>query len=481
MQRKFLVNIILFLFLNLLIKPFWIFGIDRTVQNMVGAEKYGIYFALFSFTIIFNALLDFGLVNYNSRNVAFSKDFLAGNFSRLFMLRILMGGFYFVFVCVAGLMAGYKGFELNLLVVLTINQFLAGFILYLRSNISGLLMFKTDSILSILDRLIMICCCSLLIWGNVTNKPFQIEWFAYTQTLSYLFAIAVSLPIVLQKASLRRPFIDFSYFKRILIEVFPYALLTIITAIHNRVDCVLLERMLPDTVGSQQAGIYASAYRLLDAAIIVSYIFSVLLLPYFSKLLGEKQSVVPLLKTSFTLIFIYGTTLALTAVFYSAELMNLLYNEHVEISAKVFMLLMPAIAPLSATYIFGTLLTANGNLKRLNAIAIIAFFINILANVFLIPKMYAVGAATACLVTQFFIIIAEIISTVKIFHFQWNKKYFSLHAIFFILSVFFAFLSTHLPFRWEINFLIMCIIIVFISYLTKLIQPKLIIALLKNK
>ena len=34
MQRKFLTNLILLLFLNLLIKPFWILGIDRAVLEL---------------------------------------------------------------------------------------------------------------------------------------------------------------------------------------------------------------------------------------------------------------------------------------------------------------------------------------------------------------------------------------------------------------------------------------------------------------
>ena len=52
MKRKFVTNLILLLFLNLLVKPFWILGIDRTVQNLVGDESYGLYFALFNFSLI---------------------------------------------------------------------------------------------------------------------------------------------------------------------------------------------------------------------------------------------------------------------------------------------------------------------------------------------------------------------------------------------------------------------------------------------
>ena len=56
MQRKFLTNLGLMLFLNLLIKPVWIFAIDRNVQNVVGAMDYGFYFDLLNFSFLFNIL-----------------------------------------------------------------------------------------------------------------------------------------------------------------------------------------------------------------------------------------------------------------------------------------------------------------------------------------------------------------------------------------------------------------------------------------
>ena len=43
MQNRFIKNIIFLLFLNLLVKPFWILGIDREVQNLLGDASYGTY------------------------------------------------------------------------------------------------------------------------------------------------------------------------------------------------------------------------------------------------------------------------------------------------------------------------------------------------------------------------------------------------------------------------------------------------------
>ena len=70
MKKKFLTNLALLIFLNLLVKPFFIFGIDRSVQNAVGLENYGFYFTIFNFAFLFNILLDAGLTNFNNRNIA---------------------------------------------------------------------------------------------------------------------------------------------------------------------------------------------------------------------------------------------------------------------------------------------------------------------------------------------------------------------------------------------------------------------------
>lgn len=70
MQRTFLTNLALLLVLNLLVKPFYLLGIDAGVQDAVGASAYGSYAALLSLSFLLNIVLDLGLTNYNTRNIA---------------------------------------------------------------------------------------------------------------------------------------------------------------------------------------------------------------------------------------------------------------------------------------------------------------------------------------------------------------------------------------------------------------------------
>ncbi|NBP74833.1 MAG: polysaccharide biosynthesis protein, partial [Crocinitomicaceae bacterium] len=57
------------IFLNLLIKPLAIFGIDASVQNEVGFIQYGTYFSLLNLSLILNILLDLGLNNYTTKQI----------------------------------------------------------------------------------------------------------------------------------------------------------------------------------------------------------------------------------------------------------------------------------------------------------------------------------------------------------------------------------------------------------------------------
>jgi O-antigen/teichoic acid export membrane protein len=182
---------------------------------------------------------------------------------------------------------------------------------------------------------------------------------------------------------------------------------------YNRVDSVMLERMLDN--GNRFAGIYAAAYRLLDAFNMIAYLFAVILLPLFSKMLKIKENILPIIRISFSMLFVFSTFITLFCAFNSQQLMSMMYHDLQTESAKVFSILIFCFIPVSATYIFGTLLTANGSLKKLNIIAFSGMLLNIGLNLFIIPKFLATGAASVSLATQSITAILQLIYVVVLF------------------------------------------------------------------
>ncbi|MBT3750106.1 MAG: oligosaccharide flippase family protein, partial [Bacteroidetes bacterium] len=185
MRRKFVTNLVLIILLNLLIKPLWIFGIDVTVQNITGKEVFGMYGVLLNLSFLLNILLDLGITNYNNRNISQNHQLLRKYFANIVVLKFLLAGVYAIIVfAVAGILR-YDSHRFYILAFLVFNQFLTSFTLYLRSNIAGMQMHTVNSLVSVLDRSLMIIFCAVLIWGNFSQQSFQIEWFVYAQTAAY--------------------------------------------------------------------------------------------------------------------------------------------------------------------------------------------------------------------------------------------------------------------------------------------------------
>ena len=441
MKRKFVTNLILLLSLNLLIKPFWIFGIDRTVQNMVGDESYGMYFALFNFSLLLNILLDVGITNFNNKNIAQHNFLLKKHLSNIVGLKFMLAIVYAVFSLVVAAIIGYSKIQFHLLFFLIFNQFLISFTLYLRSNISGLHLFRTDSILSVLDRSLMIVICSVLLFTTYFRVHFTIEWFVYAQTVAYLLTLLITFIIVLKKSGKISLRFNPRFFIVFLRKSYPYALLILLMSFYNRIDGVMLERLLPEPLGKQQAGIYAQAFRLLDAVSMFGVMVAGLLLPIFAKMIKHRESVEQMIKLSFTFLFVTAVVVAVSSIFYDIEIMEVLYHSNTEHSSEILGILMTGFIGIATTYVFGTLLTANGSMKQLNWMAFTGMVINVSLNLILIPRYQAFGSAYASLFTQIVTAGAQVILATVIFKLKPNYLFIIKLLAFASVAVVLAFIS----------------------------------------
>jgi len=477
MKKTFVVNLALLLFLNLLIKPFWIFGIDRQVQNTVGTENYGVYAALFSLSIMLNILLDIGITNFNTKNIAQHSQLLRKYFSNIVILKFFLGVLYAIIALAVGALLGYDAFRFKLFAFLILNQFLLSFILYFRSNISGLHFYKTDSLISVTDRILMIVLCGYLLLYK--KEGFKIEWFVYAQTISYSITCLIAFIVVYGKAQFFRIKFDYKFLLLILKQSYPFALLVLLMGLYTRMDMVMVEYMLPD--GANQAGIYAQSYRVLDAVSMFAYLFATLLLPMFSRMIKAKENIAQLVHLSFMLLMIPVIVFVLGSVFYGWELMKLMYHEHYNESTHIFKVLILGFIPISSSYIFGTLLTAKNSLRQLNTIAFSGLFLNLVLNLILIPSYGAYGAAVASLTTQVLSAIAQVVVARNVFSFKVPFPTIVMLSAFVVLVSFaFKFLKGTME-NWIYNLVLIGFVCIVLAFATGLIRIKEMIQILKEE
>lgn len=419
MSRAFFKNQLWLQALNWLIKPLWIFAIERTVQLKLGDEWYGKYFVIFNLGLLFAVLLDAGLNNYISREISAAGRLV--HKKRILSLRFILGLVYLILVFAAGF---NQNLDLKLLALVAFNQVLASFSLMFRAVLQGRHRFVADSILSVLDRFVALILCSgfLYFYENQFIAENGIALFLVAQTCGYLIAMLLGL-ILVKRTDNAEPPTDYAAslslenetLKNWIQKVGWFAVMAFAMSVFTRVDALMIRKysieglttyLKPISEGYYQAGIYAQSYRLLDAALIFSTLLSTQLLPMFTRKIANNENVKGILKLATAVVLSIGITASLVAIFGGNWILNFIYksgysNEaELEYATKIFGVLMSSFLPMALIHVYGTFVTALGQMKWLAFMAIGCMVLNIAINFVLIPKLGALGASWGCFTTQ---------------------------------------------------------------------------------
>ncbi len=482
-KKKFIFDLAILLILNLLIKPFWTIIIEPKVQGQIGDISFGEYFVIFQFSLLLNIFLDFGLTNFNNRNIAQHSHLLSKHFSKMLSLKFALGLFYLIISLIIGYLI--FGYNFKLLIILCLNSFLLSLNVFLRSNLQALHLFRLDSFISVLDRVIQIIIVLGMLF-NVFWLKLNVMNFVYAQTIGYALTGIIIFIVVLNKTHTFKLNWDWHFNILILKKSLPFAVLVLLMTFYNRLDPLMIEELLPGDIGKKQSGIYAKSFRLLDAANQIATLFSIQLIPLFSRMIKNKENIENIVKLSFTLLLTPALIVSISTIFYAEHFFEKIYystNAGYNATEGYFILaiLMNCFTAVSLTCIFGTLLTANGNLKQLNIMAFSGILINLILNFILIPKFQALGSAIASLITQFLTGFYQVYLSYKVFKFKINKRLI-LALFLFIVGLFFAnYFTLNLTKQWMVNFIIMLTFSGLLALVTGVINPKSLLRLIKYK
>jgi O-antigen/teichoic acid export membrane protein len=431
MQKKFLTTLFITLGLNLLIKPIWILGIDRTFQNRLGLEEYGQYSNLFTFSIILGLLLDFGINNYNTTSLAKQKNLLQTQFIPLLLLKGILSFLYLLLTLILGAFYGFTSAQLSILFVLSINQCMAYASTYFRSTLSGLQLYKTDAYISTVDRLTMVIGGSALLFLNIFQL--SITSFVYLQTIGYIVAVIVSFTCLFPQLKQINFNFNISSIKPVFKKSLPYATLALIMMLYTRLDVIAIKKLVKN--GDIENGIYAQSTRLVDAINMLAVLVSGLLLPMFSTMMAKRQPLTPMVKLAMFILWVPAIMGVSFCYIHGNLLMQLLYNEQNPYSIKVFLITISSVIPMCMMYVFGTLLTAKGKLPILIYTAAFGLIFNASSNYFMIPIYGAWGAALVALCTHSLVALLNTFFGIRVLKLSLSISHLLKYIVLFILCV----------------------------------------------
>jgi O-antigen/teichoic acid export membrane protein len=156
-----------------------------------GLKVYGTYFAVFNFSFSFHILLDFGINQFNNREVSQRAGFAGEHLVSIVALKVLLSLAYLGITFLLALMSGFSAYQLHLLELLALNLILLNFILYLRSSISARQHFILDGLLSVSDRSPAILFCADLLFSDKYADRITIDYFIYAESSGALYHLCV--------------------------------------------------------------------------------------------------------------------------------------------------------------------------------------------------------------------------------------------------------------------------------------------------
>ncbi len=410
MQKKFFENLLFLIFVNIIVKPLWVLGVERNVQNTVGEEQYGIYFTMFNLSFILNIVLDMGINIYNTKLIATNPEKLVHTYLGLAYAKMGLAVIYLIISLVIGFSLGYDHLHLKIFLFILFNQILIGLIAYNRSCIIGLQLFKWDSFFSVFDKVLLII--STLVVLNLYLNQFNIFIFAFLQTICLLVSLLFSLILIFKNHSFIKRDIDFKNVKTIFKEALPYALMIFLMSIYYRIDGILINKLLID--GNKETGIYAAGYRIYDAISNILILFGNILLPLYARYISDKVMLTQLSKFAFLFILVVTCSTIGIGYYFKYEIIDLLYHRNDIYWIQIYFTLLCSLVGIGAVYIYGSLLTAVGKIKTINIIVGFGVILNIGANLYFIPQYKALGAAISFCITQ---------TVMGILHFIYGRKY----------------------------------------------------------
>src|SRR5690606_17632318 len=132
----------------------------------------------------------------------------------------------------------YSSEQSGIVLFIGLNHVLMSMMLFFRSNISGLHLFKTDAVLSVLDRLLMGLFCASLLWLPFLKDQFSLFYFLLAQGLGYVLSTAIAFVVVKRQGAHLTLQFDPKLFREILGKSYPFAVLFFLMSLYTRIDSV---------------------------------------------------------------------------------------------------------------------------------------------------------------------------------------------------------------------------------------------------
>lgn len=190
----------------------------------------------------------------------------------------------------------------------------------------------------------------------------------------------------------------------------PLGAATLINGVYFRVDAVMVSVL----AGVHMAGQYGVAYRGLDMLLMVPSALAAATLPSLSRSAPSRPALEALVGRSMTFVVVVMTPLAVMVWLAAPRIVAVIGGTKFAASADILRILAVASWFSSVDIVLGITIVASGMQGRLLWINVGALVMNVIGNLFMIPRMGGEGAALMTVVSEAAVLVAAAIAITRV-------------------------------------------------------------------
>lgn len=220
--------------------------------------------------------------------------------------------------------------------------------------------------------------------------------------------------------------LDWEFCKKITLLSLPFAITGILYTVYYSIDIVMLTKI----VGDYATGIYNATYKLIAVLNLFYSVYTAVIFPVMSKFYqNDKKLLVISYEKSIKYLMLIMIPLAVGTVFYSLDIIRLIYGNQYDAAASVLSILIWTVCLLFISGASNNLLNASHKEVSVTKIYAIAAVFNIVLNFFMIPYFSYNGAAITTVLSDVLIVALQTYVIYRLGHKVNKKLYYDLIKI----------------------------------------------------
>jgi O-antigen/teichoic acid export membrane protein len=366
------------------------------IARYLGAEGFGILSFALAFTGIFGVFTDLGLGPLTVREVARDKSLAKKYLNNISVMKIILVTITFALIAIAINLLDYPEQTIKTVYLISLSVVFNSFTGMFYSIFRAFEKMEYQSLGQILNSILMLVGVLFAI-----SQRFSVIGFASLYFMISVVALVYSFVISICKFVKPKMEVDWNFWGPTIKEALPFGLTGISGMLYTYTDTIMLSLMKGDEV----VGWYNAAYKLMLILLFIPGVINMAIFPSMSRFyISSKNSLKLMYEKYFKFMFMIGIPIGIGTTLLADRIILLIFGIGYTQSIIALQVLIWTMVLTFTGAAFVELFESINRQIVITKISGICVIVNILLNLFLIPKFSYVGASVATLITEIILV-----------------------------------------------------------------------------